>query len=444
MAQRIHFKIFSCRGSKGGWNLVEVKNDRDEAVRFAQELMKDSVTGVKVVKETHCEATGDYLTLKIFEDGHNKIKLAQENARQALRDAQGRDQKVFRLIALMDQAPAEEPGRHLLLSTVDTIIAELLGGSAALRVLIGRKNNLGGHLMSLVELFLGKEPEESEGRQGLTSLARRFARDELPQSRSTIADRIMAGFRSAKRLRPESLEDELKTLRQIANAVVAGASKYLSHEDAVAALKLRSTRLLTHETLSEYLAAAALPDEKLERLISLEENVIGVENKRHLATFVMPIITALSFEAHFLDAKQPVPSRLQRLAALCSLVRQSGFEDIQKDDICDALDRIACDVEARTKLFDSIDAKHVSHVEKANTLLRLFAAGTFTEPRLSAKARELVIRYLAKPGFMSGYIAGAFKLEGELIDPNAAVADLMQLLAKAGITEKTGLKSIAA
>ena len=31
---------------------------------------------MKVVKETYNEETGDYLSLKIFEDGHNKVKLA--------------------------------------------------------------------------------------------------------------------------------------------------------------------------------------------------------------------------------------------------------------------------------------------------------------------------------------------------------------------------------
>ncbi len=34
----------------------------------------EQATGVKVVKETYNEETGDYLTLKIFEDGHNQMK----------------------------------------------------------------------------------------------------------------------------------------------------------------------------------------------------------------------------------------------------------------------------------------------------------------------------------------------------------------------------------
>ena len=76
MARHIHFEVFSRRGSKGGWNLTEVKQVREEAITFAQELMSEGATGVKVVKETYNEDTGEYLSLKIFEDGHNKIKVA--------------------------------------------------------------------------------------------------------------------------------------------------------------------------------------------------------------------------------------------------------------------------------------------------------------------------------------------------------------------------------
>ena len=46
----------------------------------------EKATGVKVVKETYNDDTGDFLTLKIFEDGHNQMKVApaQEDAPHAL------------------------------------------------------------------------------------------------------------------------------------------------------------------------------------------------------------------------------------------------------------------------------------------------------------------------------------------------------------------------
>ena len=86
MAHEIHYEIFSRRGSKGGWRLIDVKPDRDEAIDFAQFQMSEGATGVKVVKETYNDETGDYLSLKIFEEGLNKLKTkpAQEDVPHAL------------------------------------------------------------------------------------------------------------------------------------------------------------------------------------------------------------------------------------------------------------------------------------------------------------------------------------------------------------------------
>jgi len=76
MAQQVHYEIFRRRGSKGSWSLVELRHSREEAIQLAQELFTGDATGVKVVKETYNEETGDYLSLKIFEDGHNQVKVA--------------------------------------------------------------------------------------------------------------------------------------------------------------------------------------------------------------------------------------------------------------------------------------------------------------------------------------------------------------------------------
>ncbi len=87
MALEVHYEIFSRQGAKGGWRMLDVRTDREAALDYAKSLMEDDkATGVKVVKETYNEATGDYLTLKIFEDGHNQYKStpAEEDVPHAL------------------------------------------------------------------------------------------------------------------------------------------------------------------------------------------------------------------------------------------------------------------------------------------------------------------------------------------------------------------------
>jgi hypothetical protein len=570
MPNEVHYEIFSRHGAKGGWKMHDVRSDREVAIEFAKSLMADEKgTGVKVVKETYHAETGDYLTLKIFEDGHNQFKStpAQEDTPHALpcfkpddlysyharatisrllgdylgrnkltltelshradalekleatgtllqhaiqkvavvqaastttpvqqivktlnelvnraiqkvyrdtrdtyfptvalsgfnklaatlckqpdgayvlngaianylRDAKGWDEKVLRLLALIEQADGE--GRTLLLAAIDTIIAEVLGGAAALRDLIGAQECFGDEMASLVELFLGAEPKDADTNKGLVALTHHFAADDLPDARTAIAQRLMAEFRSIKRLRSASLVEEFQTLREIADRLVRGIGKYLSHEDLIAAFTLRSKRLVTNETLSEHLAIATTPDEKLNRLLDVEENIIGAENKRRLAEFIVPIITALSFETYFQNPKLSILSRLQTLSTLQARALRCGFQDNQKQEIAELLDRTADGVEQRAKLFDSLFANVTNPVERANKLLKLCTEGYFTEGHLASRARELVIAQLSKPGFLTGYAAQSGQ------DAGVAIAELTSTLDKVGISAETGLKSIAA
>lgn len=577
MAQEIHYEIFRRVGSKGGWTLHDVMANRETALEVASELMaREKATGVKVVKETYSTDTGDYLSLKIFEDGHTRMKteaaaedmphalpcfkpddlysyharatiarlLSEFLARQKwtvtelihradalekleatgtlyqhaiqkvavaqasstsmpvqqiikslnelatkaihrvyrdtrqklfpkvaggafgkaaeklashadgayllngaiaqhLADAKGWDEKLRRLLALMDEAPAEGAGRTLLLSSVDAIVAEILSGSAALTELIGPEENLGHAILDLVRLFAGEEYDTSG--KGLASLAEHFAKDDLPEARMAIANRILAEVKSVKRLSHDSMDEELRLLRRIANNLVLAQGKYLAHEDLIAAFMLRSRRLIAQESIGAYLDGAATPDERLERLLIVEENIIGHENKRNLGAFVVPVVTSAPFETHFVNGKTPPLARLKRLADLQHRVRRSAFHEIQRREIGDILDRIACQVEGQVKLLDSIALKSSTPVEMTVTILKLFTGGMLTEGKLSARARELVVSSLSRPGFLTGYVAHlAHAANGEKPDAETAMSELMQTLQKAGITPETGLRSIAA
>ena len=577
MSQReIHYEIFRRVGAKGGWTLHDVNSRREAALEIAKHLMTDeSATGVKVVKETYHTDTGDYQSLKIFEDGHNKMKvevaaedaphalpcfmpddlysyharatmgrlLAEYLARQRLTitelihradalekleatgtvyqhaiqkvavaqaantqtsvqaivkslnelstkamervyrdekrnyfpkvsagkfaalardlaaksdksyllngaiarylaDANGWDEKLMRLLSILKEAENDDAASVLLLSAVDSIGAEILNGSAALHELIGNTENLGASLFLLVHLFLGQKMDGA--RSGIAAVTQHFAADDLPESRTAVANRILAELKSVKRLCPNSLVDELKTLRKIANKLVLGQGKYLSNEDLIAAFTLRSKRLVANEAIAEHLQEAVQPDAKIERLLLIEENIIGIENKRQLAAFFVPIITSSGFEAQFLFAKTPVLTRLQRLTELQMRTLRAGFQEPQKQEIAEALDKIAAEIETRAKLIESVEAKAANNVEKTIALLRLCAGGVLTEGRLMTRARGSILSCMGQSGFMTGYVAHTAKAKGEAANPDTATAELMGALQKAGIDAETGLKSIAA
>jgi len=97
---------------------------------------------------------------------------------------------------------------------------------------------------------------------------------------------------------------------------------------------------------------------------------------------------------------------------------------------------------ARGKLFESIEARPTSPVEKAQTLLKLATGGILTEGALLSRARDLILGHLSQPGFLTGYMAA--QANDAPPDSEKIMSELMETLGKAGITAETGLKSIAA
>ena len=362
-----------------------------------------------------------------------------------LRDARSWDEKVVRLIRLMDTTQPESPGGELLADAGDTIIAEILHTAAAVQDIIGPRETFGDAVIALINLFLGTEQAGQYGKeQGLALLARYFAAGKLPLSRRSVAERIVAEILCLKRLRTDSYDNELKMLRRIVALVTPGIGDILPRDDLMEAFELRSKRFVAPECLNECLSNTVLPDEKLDWLFFADECIVGEANKQVLADAAIRIVMGSEFKEQFRSPRTAMSKRLQRLALLNSRARQCAFHESPKRKIADILDAIAWVVALHTKLFEIIDAKPVTPVEKMMTILQLFAAGTFTEGRLSAKARAVVIGYLSQPDFLTGYIDVRSKAGRGEFDIESAASELVERLQKIGIPVETSLKAIAA
>src|SRR6266567_3001107 len=574
----VHFEVFRKMRRGGGWSLVEVIAQRDDAIKYAKTLVEEGAAAVRVMKETHQPETGDYMSLAIFEHGATEIKkknaklddgasstpcfkpddlysyharatmarimaewlgrsrltptefihtatalekfeatgtvfqhaiqkvavaqaseaessvaqivknlnelcttamkrvfkderrglfltlevgqfgplaenlAANPEGRYVLNGALAKylapaaswDAKLRSLLILMAELPADGAGRSLLLNAIDVLVAEMLTGAAALADLLGQNPDLGHALMNLVELFLGDEVHVGEGGgQGINELARFFVKDELPYARQSIASRIITELKGMKRLCPSSIDQEFKMLRQLGNKLVRGQGKYLSHEDLMTAFQERSKRLVTHEPLLQFMQGAKTSDERLERLLTVEENIVGAENKRTLSTFMIPIIGSNGFENE-LYPDSPTRQRLRRVTELQERVLRSGFQEVQKQQIAAALDKVALRIDERSRFLSSIEARVANPNERMDMIFKLCAAGVFTQGALTTKARQLLMGCLAKPGFLLSYIAQLEQVRSGGVTQDEALTELASQLEKIGIAQADAMRALAA
>jgi hypothetical protein len=243
-----------------------------------------------------------------------------------------------------------------------------------------------------------------------------------------MAGQIVDQIYSLERLREDSLDNEMRMFREITKLVRRGIGDALRPEDAIAALELRSKRFVTSEGVVNGLSNSVLPDEKLDWLFFAEDCISGERNKQILAENAIRIAMADSFKTRFQVSSVPLSRRLQRLVALSKAAGRSGFHENDRKQLGAIFDAMAFDLATQSKLFEVIEARTPNPVDKALTLLKLHEAGTFTDGRLAQKVRDLMIGYMATPGFLASYIKRVSA------DPAGAVGDLTQRMQKLGLS----------
>ena len=337
--------------------------------------------------------------------------------------------KLSLLLSYMENLPADPQGHDICLNAIDDFVAEMIGGRAAMEDLLGKQPDLGASIKLLVDLFLGdlKNPEIAND-EGLARLAKYFGEDKLTHSKTAVITRVLGELNSMKRLSPTDIKREVELTRLLAKRMVLCQGPLASIEDIVDAFEKRCNRLTNPEVAEEYMSEAVTPDERIDLLLDLEDNIIGGGNKAKLVSFIAPILTGPKMEPLFLDAEQPILRRLSRLASLQARVLKSGFPELEKEKIAEDFDGLSAKVEASAKLFHSISGRKVNAAEKAMTLLRLLNAGVLTKGSVSKNAARHIASYMKTPGFRKDLEAVQFPEEnGVAPDP---VEEFRRLMAK--------------
>lgn len=336
------------------------------------------------------------LTQRIFSEGSAEQRLRRAIA-ERLANAAGMAKKAEMLLDFHDDLPEDPDARAFASREADAFLAEMLSFDRALTQIMGQSRDLGGHVERLTSVFAGTQTHESMIRapEGAKRLASKFAGKQLPESHGEIARRVLDALRQPKRFRPDNVLDEIRLARTLAQRLIAASGEHLNPDALVEAFTVRSARLLSPETMEEALKDAANPAEQIERLLAMEDNLVGEQNKVKLASYVRARLKTPTCESWFKSGPGQPFERLARLSTLQKRTFKGTFPDEAKFETLDAFDALGMAVIHDNQLFDRIEKSPLPVLDKASGLLRLAVQGILPMGRCQQDAQARAMRLLA-------------------------------------------------
>ncbi len=369
-------------------------------VRLITDLVEKGVSQArkeaKAAKQSPKGKSFADIASKIHSDGAPEKRLRKAIAEQ-LSDARDFGSKAKLILQMHRDLPDDPEARAFAARETDNFLAEILSFDGGLRGVIGDSSDLGDQVTRMTAVYEGKPQSEDllEAPDTCRELAESFANKGFPSSHIEIAKRILDALRAPKRFKPDSVMEEITLARKLAQRLIVASGPNLHPDSLVDAFTYRSAKFLAPEVIDEVLAGANDPEEQLERLFQIEDNIVGDQNKTKLAAYIRARLGGPQAESHFVrNAGQPL-ERLSRLAALQKRALKGTFPEDAKAELAASFDAMGMKILDETKIFSRLANTSRPPLESARALLKLATSGVLPKGQCCETARSQALRLLS-------------------------------------------------
>lgn len=313
-----------------------------------------------------------------------------------LGEARSYRDKVRLLLDFSDDLPADRTAAEAAITEVDAFLAEMLGFDSGLSGLVGQTADLGEEIQRLADIFTGKADADSlkTAPDMARRLAAKLAKGDLEWTKSAIARRILTQLRKPRRMKPDDVTLEVELARALAQQLIMAQGPDLPAQSLQDAFSQRSSRLLTPETIGDYLVESADAGVEIDRLLALEENIVGAQNKRKLAGYIRAALGAHKTETFFLRGAGGPTERLAGLVARQKRVAAGHFPPENEAELMAAFDAIGVRILEETRLLERVADGDRPALDRAAALLKLATTGILPRGDCTTFAQTRALRLL--------------------------------------------------
>lgn len=309
-----------------------------------------------------------------------------------------------KMLALLELLRVAELPRTLAL--LDNFLTDFVAEPACSRLLLGEDMELGDAVLKSIAMITGRDWADADESAAGHDFIARLQAGQLPKCRQVLVRRVIVTVASQKSFGSGQPMVECTFNQSVRKALKGDDDEYLGGDEMKAALIARSERLVTPDAIGRLTTGKSKALARMNAMLDLDAGVFGAANKKRLGEFVLAVLDQPANQKELAENSETPTSRMRSLAQLQKRVKDARLERELQGRIVTLLDELCAGIMKRERILQRLSSSADDPVNACINVLKLCAAGTFTEGSAADQARAHAMRYLSSPNFLDDYLRG--------------------------------------
>ena len=254
-------------------------------------------------------------------------------------------------------------------------------------------------------------------------------RGRFPRCRQALVRRIEQTLTGPRSLSGDGALADSQLLRQLYDRLCDEEGNFIMGSDLEDAFVERSQGYVSGNSIGQMLEGVELPLKRVAILLKAEKGIFGKSSRQRVGDYILAVLKEPENQAGMRNPEKAPAVHMRDLGGVQRLIADSSLAEAQKEEASEVLDDICSEILEKGQILAKIADRSSNSIDECLSILKLCAAGTFTEGRAADLARQRASKVLRSPGFAEAFLRrGTDKAEMQKM-----LVELESLMSQAGI-----------
>jgi hypothetical protein len=275
----------------------------------------------------------------------------------------------------------------------------------------------------------GDDDDDGPEHPAVDQFREMLRRGRFPKCRQSLIRRMEQTLTGPRSLTGDGILADSQILSQLHTGLCDEDGKFILGSELEEAFAARSQAYVGGKSIGDMLDGVALPLPWVKILLDLEKGIFGKAGRQRIGDYILAILKESENQATMRKPDTPPAVHMRKLASIQRLIGKSGISEAHREAAAAVLDDICTDILDRGQILAKIADRSSSNIDECISILKLCAAGSFTEGRAAEMARDRATAVIRAPGFAEAFL----RRGNDKAEMQKMLEELEALMTQAGI-----------